>query len=49
MTREEMQRFLNYQASEGKTKQQALEALAEILGIKFPETTKETDSEIQTE
>lgn len=38
MTREEMQRFLDYQASEGKTKQQALEALAEILGIKFPET-----------
>ncbi len=40
MTREEMQRFLNYQAEDGKTKEEALDALIKILGIHFPETEK---------
>lgn len=47
MTMEEMQRFLNYQASEGKTKQQALEALADILGINFPEAKEDSEHKIQ--
>lgn len=36
MTKEEMQRFLNREAERGSTEQEALKALAEILGIKFP-------------
>lgn len=39
MTTEEMQRFLDYQASEGKNKQQALEALA----VKFSEPREKAD------
>lgn len=37
MTNEEMQRFLNREAEKGSTEQEALKALAEILGIQFPE------------
>lgn len=36
MTKEEMQRFLNREAENGNTEEEALKALAEILGIKFP-------------
>lgn len=36
MTKEEMQRFLNREAEKGSTEIEALKALAEILGIKFP-------------
>lgn len=41
MTKEEMQRFLNREAEKGSTEQEALKALAEILGIKFPKIEKE--------
>lgn len=37
MTKEEMQRFLNREAEKGATEYEALKALADILGIKFPE------------
>lgn len=37
MTKEEMQRFLNREAEKGTTEYEALKALADILGIKFPE------------
>lgn len=37
MTREEMQRFLNREAEKGSTEFEALKALANILGIEFPE------------
>lgn len=40
MTKEEMQRFLNREAEKGSTEGEALKALAEILGIKFPEIKK---------
>lgn len=36
MTKEEMQRYLNQQAEEGKTEDEALKNLAKILGIEFP-------------
>lgn len=36
MTKDEMQRFLNREARRGSTESEALKALAEILGIKFP-------------
>ena len=41
MTKEEMQRFLNREAEKGSTEQEALKALADILGIKFPQIEKE--------
>lgn len=41
MTKEEMQRFLNREAEKGSTEEEALKALAEILGIKFPKIEKE--------
>ncbi len=41
MTKEEMQRFLNREAEKGSTEQEALKALADILGIKFPRIEKE--------
>ncbi len=37
MTKEEMQRFLNREAEKGNTEYEALKALADILGIEFPE------------
>ena len=37
MTKEEMQRFLNREAEKGSTEYEALKALADILGIQFPE------------
>lgn len=37
MTKEEMQRFLNREAEKGATEYEALKALANILGIEFPE------------
>ena len=37
MTKEEMQRFLNREAEKGSTAYEALKALADILGIEFPE------------
>lgn len=40
MTKEEMQWFLNREAEKGSTEQEALKALAEILGIKFPKIEK---------
>lgn len=41
MTTEEMQRFLNHEAERGSTEQEALKALMDILGIKFPKMEKE--------
>ena len=43
MTKEEMQRFLNREAEKGSTEEEALKALADILGIKFPKIEKEKD------
>ena len=40
MDKEEMQRFLNREAEKGNTEEEALKALAEILGIKFPKIEK---------
>lgn len=37
MTKEEMQRFLNREAEKGSSEYEALRALADILGIAFPE------------
>ena len=37
MTKEEMQKFLNREAEKGSTEYEALKALADILGIEFPE------------
>ncbi len=41
MTKDEMQRFLNQQAEDGKTEAEAYRNLMDILGIKFPEIQKE--------
>ena len=43
MTKEEMQRFLNREAEKGSTEYEALKALADILGIAFPELKKEVN------
>ena len=40
MTKEEMQRFLNTEAEKGSPEGEARKALAEILGITFPEIQK---------
>ena len=40
MTKEERLRFLNREAEKGSTEYEALKALADILGIKFPELMK---------
>ena len=40
MTKEEMQRFLNREAEKGSTEEEALKALVDILGIKFPQIEK---------
>ena len=40
MDKEEMQRFLNREAEKGNTGEEALKALAEISGIKFPKIEK---------
>ena len=37
MTKEEIHSFLNREAEKGTTEYEALKALADILGIKFPE------------
>ncbi len=39
MTKTEMQKFLDMQAREGKTKEQALEALMEILSLRWNENS----------
>ncbi|MCI9098785.1 MAG: hypothetical protein HFH59_01390 [Lachnospiraceae bacterium] len=41
MTKEEMQRFLNREAEKGSTEEEALKALVDILGIKFPKIETE--------
>jgi hypothetical protein len=41
MTKEEMQRFLNREAEKGSTEFEALKALANILGIEYPQLKKE--------
>ncbi len=41
MSKDEMQRFLNQQAEDGKTETEAYRNLMDILGIKFPEIQKE--------
>lgn len=46
MTREEMQRFLNREAENGSTEEEALKALAEILGIKFPKVSHSNPAEV---
>ena len=41
MNREEMQRFLNFEAERGASEYVALKALMDILGIKFPKINNE--------
>lgn len=45
MTKEEMQRFLNREAEKGSTEYEALKALADILGIQFPELKQKEKAE----
>lgn len=45
MTKEEMQRFLNREAEKGSTEYEALKALADILGIQFPELKQKEKTE----
>lgn len=45
MTKEEMQRFLNREAEKGSSEYEALRALADILGITFPELKKNQEDE----
>lgn len=45
MTKEEMQRFLNREAEKGSTEYEALTALADILGIEFPELKQKEKAE----
>ena len=45
MTKEEMQRFLNREAAKGSSEYEALRALADILGIAFPEVKKNQEDE----
>lgn len=45
MTKDEMQRFLNREAENGNTEEEALKALAEILGIKFPKIDQKEKEE----
>lgn len=45
MTKEEMQRFLNREAEKGSTEYEALKALADILGIEFPELKQKEKAE----
>ena len=45
MTIEEMQRFLNREAEKGSSEYEALRALADILGIAFPELKKNQEDE----
>lgn len=45
MTKEEMQRFLNREAEKGSSEYEALRALADILGIAFPELKKNQEDE----
>lgn len=37
MTKDDIQRFLNIQAREGKTKEQAFDLLVELVGATMPE------------
>lgn len=41
MTKEEMQRFLIMEAADGRTKEEAMQRLLDLLGIKWPEEKKE--------
>lgn len=45
MTKEEMQKFLNREAEKGSSEYEALRALADILGIAFPELKKNQEDE----
>ena len=45
MMKEEMQRFLNREAEKGSTEYEALKALADILGITFPELKQKEKAE----
>lgn len=47
MTKEEMQRFLNREAEKGTTEYEALKALADILGIAFPELMSKEEAAAQ--
>ncbi|WP_162843073.1 hypothetical protein [Slackia faecicanis] len=40
MTKEEMQRFLIMEAADGRTKEEAMQRLLDLLGLKWPEDTK---------
>ena len=43
MTREEMQRFLNHEAEEGRSEYEALKGLADIIGLDFPKISGSED------
>ena len=43
MSKDEMQRFLNREAEKGSTELEALKALAEILGVKFPKKKEKAE------
>ena len=43
MTTEEMQRYLNQQARDGKTQSEALLRLMEVLGLNYPAQNEEKD------
>lgn len=43
MTKEEMQRFLNEEAEQGHSKEEALDRLMRILGIRFPEVKQPSE------
>lgn len=40
MTKEEMQRFLIMEAADGKTKEEAVQRLLDLLGLKWPNDEK---------
>jgi hypothetical protein len=45
MTKEEMQRYLNQQAQDGKTEYEALLRLMEVLGLNYPKTDNKKGGE----
>ena len=47
MSKEEMQRFLNREAEKGNNEYEALRALADILGIKFPELKQASENKTE--
>ncbi len=44
MNKEEMQRYLNQQAEEGKEELEALRNFIKILGITFPQKSENSDN-----